>query len=138
MTPTLRVALVVALFFGASSALPVAAQAPTPQGTTLSTAGTPPSPTFKSEELEQLAAPIALYPDALVAQILMASTYPLEVVEAARWSKANPGVKDTALEDAMQKQTWDPSVKSLTAFPQVLAMMDAKLDWTQKLGDAFL
>ncbi len=96
------------------------------------------APTFKQEELEQLAAPIALYPDALVAQILMASTYPLEVVEAARWSKANPKVKDKALEDAMQQQRWDPSVKSLTAFPQVLAMMDAKLDWTQKLGDAFL
>jgi hypothetical protein len=95
-------------------------------------------PAFKVEELEQLAAPIALYPDALVAQILMASTYPLEVVEAARWSKANPGIKEKALEDAMQQQKWDPSVKSLAAFPQVLAMMNEKLDWTQKLGDAFL
>jgi len=96
-----------------------------------------PSP-FKKEEIEQLVAPIALYPDALVAQILMASTYPLEVVSAARWSKANPGVKDKALEDAMQQQTWDPSVKSLTAFPSVLAMLNDKLDMTQKLGDAFL
>lgn len=93
---------------------------------------------FKKEEIEQLVAPIALYPDALVAQILMASTYPLEIVTAARWSKANPGVKDKALEDAMQKQTWDPSVKSLTAFPSVLAMLNDKLDMTQKLGDAFL
>jgi uncharacterized membrane protein YgcG len=93
---------------------------------------------FKKEEIEQLVAPIALYPDALVAQILMASTYPLEIVSAARWSKANPNVKDKALEDAMQKQTWDPSVKSLTAFPSVLAMMNDKLDMTQKLGDAFL
>jgi len=93
---------------------------------------------FKKEEIEQLVAPIALYPDALVAQILMASTYPLEVVSAARWSKANPNVKDKALEDAMQKQTWDPSVKSLTAFPSVLAMLNDKLDMTQKLGDAFL
>ena len=108
-------------------------------GTFAQPAPSPPgAPTFKQEELEQLAAPIALYPDALVAQILMASTYPLEVVEAARWSKANPKVKDKALEDAMQQQRWDPSVKSLAAFPQVLAMMDAKLDWTQKLGDAFL
>jgi len=95
-------------------------------------------PPFKNEEIEQLVAPIALYPDALVAQILMASTYPLEVVEAARWAKANPGLKDKALEDALQKQSWDPSVKSLTAFPQVLAMMNEKLDMTQKLGDAFL
>jgi hypothetical protein len=93
---------------------------------------------FKKEEIEQLVAPIALYPDALVAQILMASTYPLEIVSAARWSKANPNVKDKALEDAMQKQTWDPSVKSLAAFPSVLAMLNEKLDLTQKLGDAFL
>src|SRR5262245_26858350 len=75
---------------------------------------------FSKEELEQIVAPIALYPDALVAQILMASTYPLEVVEAARWIKSNPSLKDKALEDALQKQSWDPSVKSLTAFPQVL------------------
>jgi len=95
-------------------------------------------PAFKPEQLEQLVAPIALYPDALVAQILMGSTYPLEIVEAARWSKANPGVKDKALEDAMQKQSWDASVKSLAAFPQVLTMMNDKLDWTQQLGDAFL
>ena len=93
---------------------------------------------FSKEQIEQLVAPIALYPDALVAQILMASTYPLEVVSAARWVKENPKVKDKALEDAMQKQPWDPSVKSLAAVPQVLAMMNDKLDMTQKLGDAFL
>jgi hypothetical protein len=96
------------------------------------------APTFKAEEVDQIVAPIALYPDSLVAQILMASTYPLEVVEAARWAKDNPGLEGDALEDAVQKQTWDESVKSLTAFPQVLAMMNEKLDWTQKLGDAFL
>src|SRR5688572_31944652 len=78
---------------------------------------------FKKEEIEQLVAPIALYPDSLVAQVLMASTYPLDIVAAARWVKANPTVKEQALEDAMQKQSWDPSVKSLTAFPQVLGMM---------------
>ena len=93
---------------------------------------------LRQDEIEQLVAPIALYPDALVAQILMASTYPLEVVNAARWVKTNPEVKGKALEDAMQLQSWDPSVKSLTAFPQVLAMMNDKLDMTQKLGDAFL
>jgi hypothetical protein len=96
------------------------------------------SASFSKEQIEQLVAPIALYPDALVAQVLMASTYPLEVVQAARWSKDNPKVTGKALEDAMQKQTWDASVKSLTATPQVLAMMNEKLDWTQKLGDAFL
>jgi hypothetical protein len=93
---------------------------------------------FSSEELEQIVAPIALYPDALIAQVLMAATYPLEVVSAARWVKSNPDVNGKALEDAMQKQPWDPAVKSLTAFPQVLDMMNGQLDWTQKLGDAFL
>jgi len=89
-------------------------------------------------QLEQLVAPVALYPDAVLSQILMASTYPLEVVEAARWVQSNAGVAGQALEDAMQKQQWDPSVKSLTAIPQTLQMMNDKLDWTQQLGDAFL
>lgn len=96
------------------------------------------APVFKPEEIDQMVAPIALYPDPLVAQILMASTYPLEVVAAARWQKSNPGLKGKQLEDALQQLPWDPSVKSLTAFPQVLTMMDSKLDMTQKLGDAFL
>jgi hypothetical protein len=95
-------------------------------------------PPLTDEQLDQLVAPVALYPDSLVAQIFMASTYPLEIVEAARWAKENPKVTGDALENAMQKQSWDPSVKSLVAFPQVLDMMDSKLDWTQKLGDAFL
>jgi len=92
---------------------------------------------FSQQDLDQLLAPIALYPDALVAQVLMASTFPLQIVEAARWSKANPSVKDKALEAAMLNQPWDPAVKSLTAVPQVLKQMDEKLDWTQKLGEAF-
>src|SRR5262245_29463854 len=93
---------------------------------------------FKPEEIEQLVAPIALYPDDLVSQILMASTYPLEVVEAARWLRANKTLKGDALTTALEKQTWDPSIKSLVNFPQVLDMMDQKLDLTQRLGDAFL
>ena len=93
---------------------------------------------FKQEELDQLLAPIALYPDSLLAQIFMASTYPLEVVQAGRWVKANEGLKGDALTDALEQQNWDPSVKSLVNFPQVLTMMNEKLDWTQKLGDAFL
>jgi hypothetical protein len=103
-------------------------------------AGAPAAPAaaVPQQELDKLLAPIALYPDALIAQILMASTYPLEVVEAARWSKANPNVKDKALEEAMLKQPWDPAVKSLTSVPQVLSLMDQNLSWTQKLGDAFL
>jgi hypothetical protein len=94
--------------------------------------------TFSQQDLDELLAPIALYPDALLAQVLMASTYPLEVVEAARWQKQNASLKDKALEDALEKQTWDPSVKALVALPQVLTMMNEKLDWTTKLGDAFL
>ena len=94
--------------------------------------------TFKQEELDQMIAPIALYPDSLLTQILMASTYPLEVVEADRWAKKNKDVKGDALTKALEAQPWDPSVKSMVNFPQVLAMMSEKLDWTQKLGDAFL
>ena len=90
------------------------------------------------EEIEQLVAPIALHPDALLSQILMASTYPLEVVTADRWVKANPKLKDAALEKAMVDKDWDPSIKALTAFPTVLDMLNADLSWTQQLGDAFL
>ena len=93
---------------------------------------------FKPEELEQIVAPIALHPDDLIAQILMASTYPLEVVQAERWAKQNASLKGDALTKALEAQDWDPSVKSLVNFPQVLTMMSEKLDWTQKLGDAFL
>jgi Spy/CpxP family protein refolding chaperone len=93
---------------------------------------------FQQEELEQLLAPIALHPDSLVSQILMASTYPLEVVQAERFAKQNAKLKGDALTAALEKQDWDPSVKSLVNFPQVLTMMSEKLDWTQKLGDAFL
>ena len=110
-----------------------AGQSAPPQG-----GGAPPSAPLKPEQLDALVAPIALYPDPLLAQVLMASTYPLEVVEAARWSKANPKVTGKDLEDAMLKQSWDPSVKSLCSFPDTLAMMNDKLDWTQSLGDAFL
>jgi hypothetical protein len=93
---------------------------------------------FSQAQIAQLVAPIALYPDSLLTQILMASTYPLEVVEAARWSRENPTIKGQALENAMQTQPWDPSVKALTAVPQTLRMMNDKLSWTQQLGDAFL
>ena len=93
---------------------------------------------FKAEELEQILAPIALYPDSLLTQLLMASTYPLEVVQADRWAKQNKGMKGDALAKALEAQPWDPSVKSLVNFPDVLAMMSEKLDWTQKVGDAFL
>lgn len=97
-----------------------------------------PSKTFTQEQLEQLLAPVALYPDSLLTQMLMASTYPLEVAKASSWVKQNKELKGDALTAALEKQEWDPSVKSLVNFPQVLQMMDDKLEWTQKLGDAFL
>jgi hypothetical protein len=93
---------------------------------------------FRQEELDQMLAPIALYPDSLLAQILMAATYPLEVVQADRWAKANRNLRDDQLNDALDQQNWDPSVKALAPFPQVLSMMGERLEWTQKLGDAFL
>jgi hypothetical protein len=90
------------------------------------------------DQLDALLAPIALYPDDLLAQVLMASTYPLEVVEAARFVQQNPSLSGAALDDAVRTRRWDPSVQSLTAFPQVLAMMSDRLEWTQQLGDAVL
>ncbi len=132
--------LMITIALGIAIALPIPAQMfpPSAQAQSPPTAPAAGGKTFSQEELDQLLAPIALYPDALLAQVLMASTYPLEIVEAERWVKANPGLKDKALEDALQQQPWDPSVKSLAVFPQVLTMMSEKLDWTQKLGDAFL
>ena len=93
---------------------------------------------LKPEELDALVAPIALYPDSLLSLMLMASTYPLEVVTADRWVKANKKLKGDALKSEVDKQAWDESVKSLSASPDVLAMMSSKLDWTTKLGDAVL
>jgi hypothetical protein len=89
-------------------------------------------------QLDQLVAPIALYPDPLLAQVLMASTYPLEVVQADRWAKSNKSLKGDKLSNALAKQDWDASVKELVSTPTVLDMMNDKLDWTQQLGDAVL
>ena len=93
---------------------------------------------LKPEQLDAIVSPIALYPDTLLAEVLMASTYPLEVVQAARWVAENKNLKGDALKAEVDKQGWDESIKSLTATPDVLKMMSDKLDWTQKLGDAVL
>jgi hypothetical protein len=93
---------------------------------------------YSQDELDQLLAPIALYPDQLLMQMLIAATYPLEVVNAARFVQENPDLRGDALDEALAGRNWDPSVQSLAAFPQVLAMMNDKLDWMQRLGDAFL
>ena len=118
--------------------IPLAAQTPAPTSGAPAAQGADSAPPFTSEQLEQVAAPIALYPDALLAQVLMASTYPLEIVQAARFVKANPKLSGDQLNEKLKEQSWDDSVKSLVSFPQALELMNEKLEWTQKLGDAFL
>ncbi len=129
----------------AGSSWPVTVHAQQPPGQAAPQQQPPPqqqseqmAPALSQQQIQQLVAPIALYPDTLLAQVLTASTYPLEVTLAARWVEKNPNLKGSALEDAMQQQPWDPSIKGLTSVPQVLAMMNEKLDWTNQLGEAFL
>ncbi|NDY96845.1 DUF3300 domain-containing protein [Wenzhouxiangella limi] len=93
---------------------------------------------FGQGELDQMLAPVALYPDTVLSHVLIAATYPLEVVQAARWSRNNPDLRGEAAVNAVIGHAWDPSVMALVAFPELLARMDADLDWTQRLGDAFL
>lgn len=88
-------------------------------------------------QMQQLVAPIALYPDSLVAQILAASTFPEQVVEADRWIQAHPDLEGDSLAQAVDQQSWDSSVKALTVFPSVLANMDKNVSWTSSLGDAY-
>src|ERR1700750_3393210 len=125
--------------------IPIAASAQT--AGTPPTAGSPPQPAIpaspvaelvKPEQLEALVAPIALYPDELLANVLAASTYPLEVVTADRWVKANKTLKGDAQKAAVDKQQWDDSVKALISTPDVLETMSDKIDWTKNLGDAML
>jgi hypothetical protein len=94
--------------------------------------------TFPKEQIDQFMAPVALYPDALLSQILMASTYPADVADAAAWSKQNPKATGDAAVKQVASKPWDPSVQSLVAFPQVLAQMAAQPDWVRNVGDAFL
>jgi hypothetical protein len=115
-------------------------------GTYQDQAQAPPPPTgpdqrrytpLPSEQLDKLVAPIALYPDALVAQILAASGYPTQIVEADRMARENPGLKGRDLAEQVDQQDWDPSVKSLVEFPTVLANLDRDLSWTSELGEAY-
>jgi hypothetical protein len=102
--------------------------------------GAPQGPQYTPQtpdQLQQMVAPIALYPDSLVAQVLAASTFPAQIVEADRWVQDHPDLKGDALAQAVDQQNWDPSVKALTAFPSVLANMDKNLSWTSSLGDAY-
>src|SRR6202051_1378387 len=115
-----------------ASAQPVPATQPAPE--------TPQQSALSEAQLDQLTAAIALYSDPLIGQVLTAATYPLEVVEAHRWLQdpANAALKGDQLAAALQEQSWDLSVKSLVPFPQILQMMDSNLEWTERIGDAFL
>lgn len=95
-------------------------------------------PTFTTAQIDQWVAPIALYPDALLSQVLMAATYPANVVQAAQWSQDNPTLQGDAAIQAVINQPWDPSVRSLVAFPSLMALMGENPQWVQSLGDAFL
>jgi hypothetical protein len=112
---------------------------PAPPGTVAPSAVDTKSDTYTQQKLDQILAPIALYPDQLVTQILMASTFPLEIVEAARWldNPSNAALQGDALVTALQPMNWDPSIKSITAFPAIVAMLNQNLDWTNSLGVAF-
>src|SRR5437016_8112402 len=98
----------------------------------------PPTAQHSPQELQQLVAPIALYSDALVAQILAASTYPTQIVEADRWIQGHSNLKSEELAKGVDKQDWDPSVKAMTQFPSVLENMDKNLSWTSSLGEAYI
>jgi Protein of unknown function (DUF3300) len=94
--------------------------------------------TFSEQEIDQMLAPIALYPDTVLAHILIAATYPLEVVQAARWTERHPNIEGDDALNAVEEEDWDPSVKALVPFPELIQRMSEELDWTQRLGDAFL
>jgi hypothetical protein len=114
--------------------------APTPQAQSPAGPQTQPASPLLPARLGQMLAPIALYPDDLLADVLAAATYPLDVVEAARWVQdpENAALKGDQLFAALQQKSWDPSVKSLTPFPRILRMLDANLEWTEQLGEAYL
>jgi hypothetical protein len=129
---TIALALIVAGLCGPLSA--ASQSPPTPPMPPASPKPIPQTP----EQLQQLVAPIALYPDPLIAQVLAASTYPAEDVAAARWIEAHPDLKGDQLADSVNAQSWDPSVKALTQFPAVLTNLDTNIVWTSSLGEAYV
>src|SRR5579863_815434 len=98
----------------------------------------PPNETLTPDQLNDLVAPIALYPDPLLSQIMVACTYPLEVVQAYQWLQRSPGLNGPALTEAAQQQNWDPSIQALVVFPDVLKRLNDDVTWTTNLGNAFL
>src|SRR5436305_11754004 len=111
-------------------ALMAQGQTPAPDQTQAAT-------TFPPEQLDSLVAPIALYPDPLLAQVLAASTYPLEIIQLQQWLGKNPGLKDKALADAVQKEQWDPSIQAMAGLPDVVKRLADDIQWTTDPGNAF-
>ncbi len=126
-----RVAVLLIGLWIASTPAPVWAQQPPP-------AQPPPGQVLTPDQLDDLVAPIALYPDELLSQIMVAATYPLEVVEAFQWQQKNPGLTSPALTQAAQQQNWDPSIQALVIFPDVMKRLNDDVTWTTSLGNAFL
>src|SRR5688572_3379363 len=126
--------MVALLFVAAAGASPQASAPAAPQATSAAQSES----TFSREQLDQMMAPLALYPDSLLAQVLMASTYPGDVADAVKWSKAHPDAKGDDAVRQVGSQSWDPSVQSLVAFPQVLDTLGKDPAWVQRMGDAFL
>jgi hypothetical protein len=123
---------------GPQVALGQAPQAPQEPAATPTTTDEVPAPKIPNEELDSLVAPIALYPDPLLSQTLVASTYPLELIQLQQWLERNKTLKGQALADAVQKQPWDPSVQAMVAFPDVVQRTAGNIQWTTELGNAFL
>ena len=121
----------VALLMVFSGGAPLAAQQPAPPP------AAPPLQPLSPDQLDNLVAPIALYPDGLVSQVLVASTYPLELVEAGQWLQQNPNLQGPQLVDAARQQNWDPSIQALVVFPDVIERLNSNIRWTTDLGNAF-
>src|SRR5437868_5261140 len=131
-----EIALAGVALLSLGSAAALAQQAESQVMTT--TSDTEEAPKIPSDQLDSLVAPIALYPDPLLAQVLAASTYPLEIIQLQQWLDRNKNLKDKALADAVAKQPWDPSVQSLAATPDVVQRLAGNIQWTTDLGNAFL
>src|SRR5438477_5665459 len=130
--PIATATLCVALFAPDNHAIAQTSPAQTPAANTTTTESD--APKIPNDQLDSLVAPIALYPDPMLAQTLAASTYPLEIIQLKQWLEKNKGLKDKALADAVAKETWDPSIQALAALPDVVKRLADDMQWTTDLG----
>src|SRR3954466_5914040 len=134
--PIATATLCVALFAPGNHAVAQTSPAPTPAANTMTAESD--APKIPNDQLDSLVAPIALYPDPMLAQTLAASTYPLEIIQLKQWMDKNKNLKGKALGDAVAKQPWDPSIQSMVAIPEVVERLATNIQWTADLGNAFL